>query len=341
MPERYAWTGSDVGLPVGLWEHLPVPSPAADPRRGYVLVVSAAVFFVLNAGVSRVAMRAGVDPATLTTVRVTMGTLVFAGYALAVRRSALRPPSLRALPAFCLLGVVGIAGVQWTYNVAIDRVPVGIALLLEYLAPVLVVLWVRFVRGEAVRRRMWLAVGLCLVGLAVVGRVWQGLAFDGVGVLAGLGAAVCFATYFLAGERGVGQDDPLRVILWGFALAAVAMNLVSPVWTVDGLGTSASLLGSLDGLRAPLWALLVWVVLLGTVAPFFLSLAALQHLPSTIVTLVATLEPVGATVLGWAWFGEALTAAQVVGVLLVVGGICVAQSARTRAPDPVVPEMAV
>ncbi|MDO9381014.1 MAG: EamA family transporter [Nocardioidaceae bacterium] len=317
-----------------------MPRTLPDPRRGYVLVVGAAVFFVLNAGVSRVALRAGVDPATLTTVRVTMGTLAFGAYALVVRRSALRPPSPASLPAFCLLGVVGIAGVQWTYNVAIDRVPVGIALLLEYLAPVLVVLWVRFVRGESVRRRLWLAVALCLLGLAVVGRVWQGLAFDGLGVLAGLGAAVCFATYFLAGERGVGRDDPLRVILWGFALAAVAMNLVSPIWTVGPIGGDASLLGSLDAVRVPVWALLTWVVLLGTVAPFFLSLAALQHLPATVVTLVATLEPVGATVLGWAWFGESLTPAQVGGVVLVVGGIAVAQSSRARAPVPVVPEMA-
>jgi len=308
------------------------------PRLGYALVVTAAVLFIVNAGVSRVSMRAGVEPLTLTTARVTGSLVVFVGWALLLRRSALRPPRGRALAMVVALGLIGVAALQWTYFVAIDRLPVGVALLLQYTAPVLVALWARFVRDEPVRDRVWLALGLSLAGLAVVSQIWQGLVLDGIGVAAGLAAAVAFAAYFLLGETSVADDDPLRVILWSFLVATVALNVLRPVTDLgtDLPTTTTSLLGELSSLSAPVWLLLAWVVVLGTVTPFILELYALQHLPATAVVVVAMLEPVGATVLGWSWFGESLTGVQVAGAAAVVAGILLAQTARPApAPDPV------
>jgi drug/metabolite transporter (DMT)-like permease len=302
---------------------------ARDPRLGYALVIAAAVLFGINGGVSRVAMEAGLTPESFTTLRVTGATLVFVAYAASFRRSALRRPRGSALLLVVALGLVGVAALQLTYNVAIDRLPLGIALLIEYLAPVLVVLWVRFVRHEPVRGRMWAAVGLALVGLATVSRVWNGLTFDGLGVVMALLAAVSFATYFLLAEHNVGFDDPLRVILWAFVVATVAMNLIQPIWTTPSLPGSTSLLGRLDQHSVQPWLVIATVVLLGTVAPFFLELVALRHLPATIVTVVAMLEPVIANVLGWAWFRESLTPVQLLGAAAVLAGIVLAQTSRT------------
>jgi len=309
------------------------------PRLGYALVVTAAVLFIVNAGVSRVSMRAGVDSVTLTSVRVSGSLLVFVLWAALVRRGALRPPRGRALAVVVALGLIGVALLQWTYFVAIDRLPLGVALLLEYTAPVLVALWARFVRREPVRDRVWIALALSLSGLAVVTQVWDGLVLDGVGVAAGLGAAVAFAAYFLLGESGVSDEDPLRVILWAFAVATIVLNLVRPVTDVgrDVPTATTSLLGALSSLSAPVWFLLGWVVVLGTVVPFFLELFALQHLPATAVVVVAMLEPVGATVLGWGWFGESLTAVQLVGAAAVVVGILLAQTARPAVAHEPVP----
>lgn len=300
------------------------------PRLGYVLVLTGAVLFVINAGVSRVAMRAGLDPGVFTTMRVTGAALVFIVLSLVIRRSALRPPTGRSLLLIAALGFVGVAGLQLTYNIAIDRLPVGVALLLEYLAPVLVVLWVRLVRKDAVHNRMWIAIACTLIGLAIVGRVWDGLAFDALGVAMGLAAAVCFAAYFLLGEHNLDVEDPLRVILWAFIIGAIVMNIFAPLTGFDGLGHDASLLGNLDSFSVPLWLAIVWIVLLGTVTPFFAQLVALNHLPATIVTIVATLEPVGVLILGWVWFNESLTAIQVFGGVLVLSGIGLAQTARTK-----------
>jgi drug/metabolite transporter (DMT)-like permease len=307
--------------------------PTRNPARGLALVVLGAVLFVQNAGVSRVALRAGVDPASLTSIRVTGTVLVLLVVAAVFRRDALRPPRGRLAVLIVAHGLFGVAALQWTYFVAIDRLPVGMALLLEYQAPLLVALWARFVQREQVRRRLWLGLALAWGGLAAATGIWRGLQVDAVGIAAGLGAAVCFAAYFLIGEHGVGLLDPLRVILWSFLCAAVALNVVHPVTSlpVGLLDDRVSLLGRLGEHTAPVWTVLVWIIVVGTVFPFGVELVALRHLRATTVTMVAMLEPIGVSGLGWVWFAESLDAVALVGGVAVVAGIVLALSAR-RAP---------
>lgn len=311
----------------------------ARPLLGYVLVVAAAVLFAVNAGVSRVPLRSGTDIETFTSVRVTGALAVLALIALVTERSAFRLPRGRQVALVIGLGLVGVAGLQGFYNVAIDRLPLSIALLVEYLGPVWVVLWVRFVRREPVQPRMWPALALALVGLALVGRIWTGVAFDGIGLVAALAAGLCFAAYFLLGEHDTGDMSPLAVILWAFVVAVVTINVIQPFWTADQLGTSASLLGRLDHLTVPAWVAMTSVVVLGTTAPFFLLLLALRHLPATTVSVVAMLEPAGAVVVGWLWFAESLAPVQVAGVLLVLGGIVLAQTSRRVQPETLPPTL--
>jgi drug/metabolite transporter (DMT)-like permease len=303
---------------------------ARSPAVGVGLVVLAAACFTVNAGVSRVVLRAGVEPAMLTTIRVTFTFLVLLVAAACFRRTALQRPRGRMLALVVVEGLVGVAALQWTYFVAIDRLPVGMALLLEYQAPVIVALWARFGRGEQVRPRLWLGLVLAIGGLAAATEVWRGARFDGLGVVAGLAAAVCFAGYFLIGEAGVGALDPLRVILWSFGVATVALNLTSPILRFDTgrLGQDVSLLGALAGHGVPLWLLLGWVIVLGTLTPFFAELLALAIIPATTVTMIALLEPIGVSALGWAWFHESLGPVAVLGCVAVVAGIVIAQSAR-------------
>ncbi len=313
---------------------------ARDARLGYPLVLLAATLFGLNAGVSRIPLRSGTPTDTFTTVRITAAFLAFVLIAVLVDRSALRVPRGRALLLIAGLGIVGFAGVQWTYNVAINRLPLSIALLLEYLGPVLVVLWVRVVRREPVHQRMWPALALAVGGLAVVSQVWDGLTLDGLGVTMALGAAVCFATYFLLGEHagrleaeGADVGGPLHIILWAFAVATVGMNLVQPAWTSDALGANVSMLGRFADTSVPAWGAMVWVVLLGTVAPFFLLLVALRSLSATVVSVVAMLEPVVAALVGWVWFRETLNPVQLLGMAAVLAGILLAQTARDVEPS--------
>jgi drug/metabolite transporter (DMT)-like permease len=303
-------------------------------RTGYLMVLTGALLFIVNAGVSRVALRAGVEPTLLTTIRVTGTAMVLVVIAAVFRRPALRLPRGRYLLLVLAHGLVGVAGLQWTYFVAIDRLPIGMALLLEYTAPVLVALWARFVQREQVRNRMWAALALSLVGLTLAAQVWKGATFDSAGIAAGFGAALCFSVYFLLGEHGVNRMDPMQVVVWAFIVASVGLNVVEPVTSFPHglLGSSTSLLGGLGGGHAPVWLLLGWIVVLGTVIPFAAELFALRLIPATTVTTVAMLEPVGTTILGWVWFRESLTPLQSIGAVGVVVGIVLAQTSRLGRP---------
>jgi drug/metabolite transporter (DMT)-like permease len=300
------------------------------PAVGFALVLAGASLFIVNAGVSRVALRSGVDPLTLTTIRVTGTAAVLLVVAALFHRSALRLPRGRLAVLLVAHGLVGVAALQWTYFVAIDRLPVGMALLLEYQAPILVALWARFVQKEQVRPRMWVGLALAMAGLAAATGIGSGVSFDTWGIVAGFGAAVCFAAYFLIGEHGIGLVDPLRVILWSFLVATVALNLVSPITSFDTalLDDQVSLLGRLEDVVVPVWSLLAWIVLLGTLLPFGVELLALRDLSATTVTMIAMLEPVGVSALGWVWFYEELSTVALVGGVAVVAGILLAQSAR-------------
>ena len=156
------------------------------PRLGYAMVTVSAALFAINGTVSKVILTSG----GMTSLRLTelRTTGAFVGLALfialtAPRRLRISRDELRLLVFY---GVVGFALVTWLYFVAIERLPIGIGLLLEFTAPVLVALWARLVWHEHVRRRVWASLGLALAGLALVAQVWEDARLDAVGVAAAL-----------------------------------------------------------------------------------------------------------------------------------------------------------
>jgi drug/metabolite transporter (DMT)-like permease len=310
---------------------IPGQSPAG-PRRpllGYAMIWAAATLFAVNATVSKVILESGVSSLRLSQVRTTGALVGLAVVVFAVAARTLRV-SRRELAFLAAFGIGGLALVQLFYFLAIDRLPIGIALLIQYLAPLLIVLWARYVGHERVRRRIWVALACSLAGLALVVQFWSGLALDGWGVAAALAGAVTFAVYVLMAERAVGRRDPVSLSVYGFLFAALFWAVVQPWWTfpfelTDG---SISLLGRLADRSVPVWALLAWMILLGTIVPFLLVVGALRHVSAARLGIVAMLEPVVATVVAWAWLEESLEPAQLLGGAVVLAGILLAQTAR-------------
>jgi drug/metabolite transporter (DMT)-like permease len=295
------------------------------------MAVAAAVLFAVNGTMSKTALQAGLTPLWLVELRSVGAAVCLFALAGATRPRALRVTWVE-LRFLAVLGVVGIALVQVLYFVAIARLPVGIALLLEYTAPLLVALWVRFVRGEPLRARVWAALLLCLGGLALVARVWAGLTLDGLGVLAGLAAAVSLAAYYLLGERGLNDRDALSLSAWGFLFSALLWTVWQPWWNapVDVLSDVVALPGPLRGAEVHVWALVGLIVVVGTVVPFLLVLGAIRHLTATRVGLIGMLEPVGAGLVAWIVLGEVLSTVQLVGGIVVLAGIVLAETSRQR-----------
>jgi drug/metabolite transporter (DMT)-like permease len=253
---------------------------------------------------------------------------------LALALAAAKPQALRLqareLPNFVHFGAGGLALEQWFYFLAIHRLQVGIALLIQYIAPVLIALWARYVLHEDVRARIWLALGLALTGLALVVEIWSGLSLNAAGVAASLGAAGAYSVYVLMAEHRVGERDPISLVCFGFLFAAILWALVRPWWSFPGgiVGESISLHGHLSSLHLPVWLLMAWMIVLGTIVPFALLVGALRYIPATRAGIVAMLEPVAGTVVAWAWLDEALGGVQLLGAIVVLAAIFLAQSAR-------------
>jgi drug/metabolite transporter (DMT)-like permease len=309
---------------------LPVePAARRRPRLGYAMAASAAALWGLNGTVSKVILASGLSSLRLAEVRSTGALVGLVLVLLATSPGRLRVRA-RELPFLVAFGIGGLAFVQWFYFLAIHRLAIGIALLIQYLAPLLVALWARYVFHEPVRRRIWLALALALSGLALIVDVRHGGTISSSGIVFGLAAAVTYAFYILLAEQAIGDRDAVSLLAWGFGFAAVFWAVVAPWWSFpSGLaGSHVSLLGHLAGRHLPVWALMAWVIVPGTIVPFFLLVSALRHLPATRVGIIAMLEPVVATIVAWAWLDESLGDAQLAGAFVVLGAIVLAQTAR-------------
>jgi drug/metabolite transporter (DMT)-like permease len=307
------------------------PAGQSDDRSrlGYAMVATAATLFAVNGSVMKVTLDSGLTPIELAQIRHTCAALLFLGFLVAVAPSRLRV-GRRELAFLIVFGLVCIAFQQWLYLVAIENVPIGVALLIVFTAPLFVALFARFVYREHIRRRVWIAVLLCIVGLALVIEFWTGLAFSVIGVTAALGSALVLSAYMLMAERERKHRDAASLSFYGFLFAALLWAVIQPLWEFPWsvLGEDVSLQGNLSEYTAPVWALVGFIVVIGTMVTFSLLTGSLRHISATRASIVATFEPVVATVVAWAWLGETLGPAQLVGGLIVIAGILVAQSAR-------------
>lgn len=308
--------------------------PAPRPALGYALVWAAVVLWSLNAVIAKIVLEsAGLSALRLAEVRATGAAVILVAAVAALRPATLRT-TRRELGFLAVFGILGLAFVQLFYFVGIQRLDIGIALVIQYLAPVFVALWARFFVHEPVRRRLWLAIALSLTGLSLVVELWSGgSSLDGLGVLACLVTAVAYAAYVLMAERALERGrDVYSLLAWGFAFAALFWAVVQPWWAfpVELVDGSVSLLGRFDDVDVPVVLLLAYVVVLGTVVPFVFLVSALHHVPATRVTIVAMLEPVLAALVAWAWLGEELAPIQIVGGLIVLAGVLLAQTARAN-----------
>lgn len=309
------------------------PRPTASRLRGIVLAaVSAAAFG--SAGVcGKAAMLASggaLSPVRLAQFRITGAAIVLLAIVAVLGRTPAgrRRPRIRwtrpLAGTVMAYGLLAFVGVQVLYFIAIDRMPVGIALLIEYLGPALVALYALVVQHRPQHRGTWLGILAALVGLTLIARPWAGFTLDTLGVTAALCAAVTLAVYFLVAESVGDRIPALPLSAYAATVAAVVLAVAAPWWSFPFavLGRTAPLLG----LSVPVWVLLLVVVLVGTVLAYVAGLSALAHLPAPVASVVATMEVVVATVTAWILLGEHLSLLEILGGAMLLVGAVVAQS---------------
>jgi len=295
-------------------------------RLGYALAASAATMWALNGSLSRLLLDDGVSALRLAQLRGVLSFVLLAA-ALAIARPRLLRIRRQDIPRLAFLGVVGLAGVHATYFFAISRLDVGVALVIQYLGPLILLLWLRLVHRRQLQRSLWGAAVLSVIGCFLVVQAWNPGAIDGLGLLAAFGAAITFAIYLYSSEQAGPRYEPVTTLVWGFGFASLFWLVVQPPWSFPFAEfTSAENI-----------ALGLGVAVIGTLLPFVCIVAALRHVPASRAAVVATLEPVLAAIIAWPVLGQDLDVAQILGGLIVVGAVVWVQIQRPAGEEEAAP----
>jgi drug/metabolite transporter (DMT)-like permease len=288
--------------------------------RGYLYVTAAALLWATSGTAAKALFERGLSPFELVQARVTVAAVVLgAAYGLFAPR--LFKIRARDLAYFLLLGGAAMAGVQFTYFFAISKIQVAAAILLEYLAPILIALYGVLFWQERMTVLKTLALALAVAGCFLVagGYSLALLSMNRLGIAGGLAAAVCFAGYSLLGERVMHRYPPWTVLFYALLFAALTWHLLyAPFHYMTA------------GFAAIEWAGIVYIAFLGTIAPFGLFFLGINHIRATRASVTACLEPISAGVLAFFLLGERLEVPQVLGAALVVGAVALMVLSRER-----------
>jgi drug/metabolite transporter (DMT)-like permease len=298
--------------------------------RGEIYLFLGAFLFAFNGIISKIVLLDEISAWRLTQIRTGGAFVILFTFFMIFKRNELKPTKAE-LPWLILFGSVGVALVQAFYFVAIERMYVGIALLIEFTAPIWILLFLRFVLKKQVPKGLWYAIALAFTGLLMITQIWSGLSVDQIGLLAAFLDALALAGYFLIGDLLGKTKSSGAIATWGFGVASLMLLFALPIWNFpfETLSNEMSLLGRFEGYSLPGWVLTLWIVVMGTIAPYLFVISGLKLLSASTASIFGMIEPVLAGIFAWWWLSESLTGVQLIGCLVVIVGISVADRVRT------------
>lgn len=303
---------------------------------GLGFAVFSAITFGGSGPFAKALIGAGFTPEQAAWLRILGAAALLLPLVLIFRGAAGLRAARSSWKSLVLYGLTGIAGCQTLFFIAASRLPVGVALMLEFSGPVLVVAWLKFGQKVAVPRSAALGVGIALIGLATVVEIWSGLQLDAVGLLAGLGAAACQATYFILIDKLTGAADPLVMTAAGSVVGAVLLTLISAPWGIPWHTLVDTI--AIGHRHAPGWVLAGWLIVVSTVVAYLAGAAAIQRLSAAVGGAVAYVEVVAASIFALILLGETLSTNQIIGGAIVLVGAFVAQSSVGKVVPPEIPD---
>lgn len=305
----------------------------AHPALGIWIALLSAATFGTSGAFGKSLIQAGWTPAALVTVRVAGAALLLLPLTLLAMRG--RWSSLRGnVPLVLGYGLAAVAGCQLAYFYAVSHLSVGVALLLEYLAPILIVAWLWARHGHRPRPLTVAGVVLAIGGLLLVLDVMGGVRVSMVGVIWGLVAAVGLVIYFLiAAHDGDGALPPIA--LAGFGLLVGATSLV-----VAGLLRLVPMRMSFGpvhvlGSDVPWWVPAAELVVVAAAIAYVTGIAGVRLLGSKLASFVSLTEVLFAVVFAWLLLGELPGPVQLLGGLLIVAGVVAVRVDELRGTTPV------
>lgn len=300
-------------------------------HRPEIFLFFGALTFGFNGVIAKLVLGTGMSAWRLTEIRCLGAFTVFLLYVLSKGAKSLRTTKAE-LPSLLAFGFIGIAAVQVFYFVAIARLHVSIALIIEFTAPIWIALWLRFVKKKHVSQLMWLGLSLGFLGLMLVAQVWKGLTLNGIGVIAAFVDALALAGYFLIGEKLGKKKSSEVMMVWGLGIASIFFAIILPWWKFPFslLTEKVDLSGRFAGTFTPGWVLVLCVIIFGTVVPYFCVVTGLKGLSASKASVIGMLEPIFAGIFAWWWLDESFNLIQLIGGFVVLVGIYFADRAKSE-----------
>ena len=301
-------------------------------HRGELFLLAGALLFSFNGIVSKLVLTSSLSALNLAQVRSTGAFIILFLLIFFRSREKLRVTK-KELPQLAFFGVIGIAAVQFLYFMAISRMHVSFALIIEFTAPIWIVLWIKYVKKRFVPTDMWIAIFLAFIGLLFIAQVWKGRTLDTIGLIAAFLDAIALSIYFLMGEKLTKTRDIQSLTFFGFAFATLAWLIILPIWNFpfEVFSERINMQGIFDGFDTYGWVLIAWIIIFGTIVPYLLVITGIKTLSASTSSVIGMVEPVLVGILAWWWLREAWLPLQIFGGVLVMIGIYVADRARLRA----------
>jgi drug/metabolite transporter (DMT)-like permease len=294
-------------------------------------MITAAMGFALGGVAAKVLREADMDAFRLTQIRTVGAAIILLTFAVMRGKKQLyaRRDELKDLIIF---GVVGVAAVTSFYFFAIKYLYVSVALVIEFTASIWIVLYLRFIKKKQVSPIMWWGIACAFSGLFLLSQIWTGKTLHPLGVAVAFADAFALAIYFLFADRLSQTRTSLSLMAWGLGVAAVFWSLVLPWWNFpfEYLTNTYSLEGNLSNYSAPGWALVLWIIIVGTVIPYLLTVTGIRELSASTGSVIGMIEPLFAGAIAWWLLNEAFNTTQLIGCAVLLTGIYLADKARSQ-----------
>ncbi len=296
--------------------------------KGYASVIVAALLWASCGTAGKALFNAGMPPFVLVQTRVSLATLIML-VLLAARKPSLLRIRARDIGFFVVFGSVFMALMQLSYFQAISRIQVAAAILVQYLAPVLVAAYSMVFWHERASARKLIALVLSIAGcyLVVGGYSLELLSMNREGILWALLSALAFASTTLLGEKGMQRHNPWTSLTYALLFSALSLNVVQRPLQIMTLSYTPEQ-----------WAAILYIVVFGTLIPFGLYLLGVNYIRSTRTIITATLEPIAAAFMAFFLLGEVLSPLQLAGGASVIAAIVLLQWDRehdARSPEAI------
>ncbi|WP_078323530.1 EamA family transporter [Mycobacteroides salmoniphilum] len=306
----------------------------ANFRAGVILALASAATFGFSGPFAKSLMAAGWSLTAVVTARLATGAAVMV-VAACIAAPGWFSEARRHAKVVVLYGIIPVAGAQFCYFGAVRHMSVGVAMLLEFLSPILVIAWIWLSTRQRPHARVLAGAALALVGMLLVLNIFSGSRVEPVGVLWGLGAAICAAYYFISSHRAGGKAEGLQPI------TLTTSGLLVGTIAVGGFGltgimpmTFSTQAVQVAGWHAPVYVPILILGVVTTAIAYLTGIAAIARLKPSYASLIALTEVLCAVIAGWVLLGETIAPIQYAGAAVILAGLVLAHRGADTPADP-------